>query len=233
MNKTIFLAIALFCSASVIAGSITGHATAIPDHATAIPDHATAATCLPPTDNDLTVSYSIAITSKKANTGIAETYNGGMATIFATKAQARLRLVSLMRIQSIFVSMNKGKVQQVVLVKESGASSHTTSLTPDDWRLYNKKYAGAICRLTADTVMILKHICKKAIISLKDGRQLTAYYTTSIQNPIYSYLEPAFSAIPGLVLKYEYTYKKKTITYTATAISENPISADIFTTPAN
>jgi GLPGLI family protein len=234
MNKIIFLTIALFCSAAVIARPTTGRApaTVIPGPAPAITSTPIPTTPTPaPADNDLTISYSIAITSKKANTGIAETYNGGMATVFATKAQARLRLVSLMRIQSIFISMNKGKVQQVTLVKESGNGKHKTSLTPEEWRAYNKKYDGAICKLTPDTAMILKRLCKKAIISLKDGRQLTAYYTTTIQNPVYSSLEPAFAAIPGLVLKYEYTYKKKTITYTATAISQNPISADIFATP--
>jgi GLPGLI family protein len=81
--------------------------------------------------------------------------------------------------------------------------------------------------------MILNHVCKKAVISLKDGRQLTAYYTQAIQRSVFSFLEPAFAQIPGLVLKYAYTYRRKTITYTATAISNSPISADILAIPGN
>jgi hypothetical protein len=34
-------------------------------------------------------------------------------------------------------------------------------------------------------------------------------------------------------LKYTYTYKKKTVTYTATAISNGPISADILAIPVD
>ena len=186
-----------------------------------------------PTGNDLTISYAIALTSKKDNTGIGETYNGGIETLFAGGRQARLRLVSLMRIQSVFVVLDNGQLKNVTLVKESGSSKHRKVLTPDQWRLYNKKYEGSTCQLTQDTALILKHICKKAIISLKGGRQMIAWYTPVIQKPICSVLEPAFSAIPGLVLKYEYTYKKKTITYTATTLSQNPIPAEIFAVPAD
>jgi hypothetical protein len=182
---------------------------------------------------DLTISYSISITSKRGNTGIAETYNGGIETLFAGHHEARLRLVSLMRIHSVFIVTDKGQLKNVTLIKESGSNKHRLLLTPAQWRLYNKKYDGSACRLTTDTTLVLKHLCKKAIVSLKDGRQMTAWYTPAIQRPICSYLEPAFSAIPGLVLKYEYTYKKKTITYTATSISEHPISPDILTVPAD
>jgi hypothetical protein len=182
--------------------------------------------------NDLTISYSIALISKKDNTGIGETYNGGIETIFAGGRQARLRLVSLMRIESVFIFLDKGQLRNVTMIKESGTNKHSKVLTPGQWKLYNKKYDGSSCRLTADTAIILKHICKKAVITLKDGRQMTAWYTPSIQKPICSWLEPAFSSVPGLVLKYEYTYKKKTITYTATTISQNPIPADIFIVPA-
>lgn len=188
---------------------------------------------LPQSDKDITIPYSITITSRRSGTGIAETYNGGIETLFAGAHMARLRLVSLMRIQSVFVVMDKELLKNVTVIKESGNIKHRSIFTPIQWMQYNKKYAGATCQFTRDTAIVLNHVCKKAIISLKDGRQLTAYYTPAIQRPTFSYLEPAFSQIPGLVLKYAYTYRKKTITFTATAISNNPISADILTAPAD
>ena len=188
---------------------------------------------LPQNEKDLTIPYSITITSRRSGTGIAETYNGGIETLFAGAHVARLRLVSLMRIQSVFITTENGLLKSVTIIKESGNIKHRSALTPAQWMQYNKKYAGSTCQFTQDTAMVLNHVCKKAVISLRDGRQLTAYYTPAIQRTVFAFLEPAFTQIPGLVLKYAYTYKKKTITYTATAISNNPISADILAIPAN
>ncbi len=179
-------------------------------------------------EKDITIPYSITITSRRSGTGIAETYNGGIETLFAGAHMARLRLVSLMRIQSVFVVIDKGLLKNVTMIKESGNIKHRAAFTQIQWMQYNKKYTGSSCQFTRDTAIVLNHVCKKAIILLRDGRQLIAYYTPAIQRPAFSYLEPAFSKIPGLVLKYTYTYKKKTITYTATSISNTPISADIF-----
>ena len=126
----------------------------------------------PETEKDITIPYSITITSKKSGTGIAETYNGGIETLFAGALMARLRLVSLMRIQSVFLIIDKELLKSVTIIKESGNAKHRLDLTPTQWMQYNKKYAGSTCRFTQDTAMILNHVCKKAIISLKDGRQL-------------------------------------------------------------
>jgi GLPGLI family protein len=87
--------------------------------------------------------------------------------------------------------------------------------------------------LTNDTVHILNYSCKKAILTLKSGKTITAWYTPAIQKPVLAGAEPAFSCIPGLVLKYEYGSKKKTIIYTATSVSHNSIDPDVFAIPGN
>ena len=181
---------------------------------------------------DITVSWSIGISSKKGgDMGIAETYNGGVETLFAGNGRARIRLVSLMRIQSIFMSAADDQKKRFTIVKESGKDKYTTTLTEEEWKAYNKKYEGAVCKLTEDTTEVLHFKCKKAVVTLKNGREITAWYTTAINAPAFSFLEPEFSGVPGLVLKYEYTYKKKTITYTATSISHAPIAGEVFKAP--
>lgn len=183
--------------------------------------------------SDLTVSWSIAVTSGKGgDMGLAETYNGGVETLFAADGQARIRLVSLMRIQSIFMSAAGDEAKKFTIVKESGKDKYVTRLTEKEWKAYNKKYEGSVCKLTEDTSEILHFKCKKAIVTLKNGKVITAWYTTAIQAPAFSFLEPAFSEVPGLVLKYEYTYKRKTIAYTATSISHAPIEKNVFKAPA-
>jgi GLPGLI family protein len=182
---------------------------------------------------DLTISYSITLRQKKDNAGVGEIYNGGIQTLFAGKHEARLRLASLMRIESVFAVFDNGGLKNITIIKESGSDKHKAVLSPGQWNQYNNKYNGATCHLSEDTIHILKHICKKAVINLRDGRQITAWYYPDGPKPSFSYLLPAFSGIPGIVLKYEYTYKKKTLVYTATSISYEPISADVFTPPGN
>src|SRR6185295_12130209 len=115
--------------------------------------------------SDLTVSWAIGITSRKGgDMGRAETYNGGAATLFAGGGQARIRLVSLMRIQSVFMSAAGDQAKSFTIVKESGKDKYITRLTEEEWKQYNKKYEGAVRKLTEDTSEVLHFRCKKAVI---------------------------------------------------------------------
>jgi hypothetical protein len=201
-------------------------ATPAPPHAAEAPDTHPAAT------DDVTVSYALTLISKRKDNGIGETYNGGIETLFAGSSdyRGRLRLASLMRIQSAFLSQDK---ETITLLRESGHKKTSTRLTADGWARYNKKYLGLACNLTDDTISILGYVCKKATITLQDNRQIVAWYTPRIKKPACSLLEPAFSSLPGLVLQYEYATRKKAIRYTATAISRKPIDPAVFRIPSN
>ena len=177
------------------------------------------------TAGPLTISYSMALLTKRANSGIAETYNGAEQTLFDDGGHARLRLASLMRIESLILD---AEPQTVTMLAESAKPQRKTTLTAGQWQTYNAKYTGAACNLTGDTASILGYSCKKAVIRLHDGRRITAWYTPRIEEPNQSILEPAFAAIPGLVLRYEYTCRHKTVCYTATTLSRRPIDPSVF-----
>lgn len=182
-----------------------------------------------PTDNNpLTISYSLALVTKKANTGIGETYNGGIQTLFTQNGYCRLRFASLMRIQSEIVTP---AARTVAILAESVKPRQEIDLTPGQWSAYTGKYAAATYSLVDDSVVILGYHCKKALISLRDGRRITAWYTPGIQQAAQGYLEPGFAGIPGLVLRYEYTCRRKTVRYTATALSRRPIDPSVFAIP--
>src|SRR6187402_496072 len=127
--------------------------------------------------SDLTVSWSIIVSSKKGgDLGMAETYNGGVETLFSAGGQTRLRLVALMRIQSVFMSGSNGPSKKFTIVKESGKSRNITHMSESEWKEYNKKYEGAVCRLTEDTATVLRLACRKAVITLKEGKVINAWY---------------------------------------------------------
>lgn len=183
-------------------------------------------------NRNLTISYAIELISEEKNKGIGETYNGGLKTIFISGNNARIRLVSLMRIQSIYLLPHADTRGEAVIVKESGKNKYKTYLSEKNWKSYNSKYDSAGCILTTDSINILNYPCRKAIINLQDNRSMTVYYTDSLHNPVFSRVDPAFKCIPGIVLKYEYAHKKGTISYTATSISTDRVTPDVFKIPS-
>jgi GLPGLI family protein len=83
----------------------------------------------------------------------------------------------------------------------------------------------------SDSLDILGYRCKNALINLRDGRRITAWYTPDIHQPAQARIEPVFAGIPGLVLQYEYTCRRRTVRYTATSLSRRPIDASVFAVP--
>lgn len=180
---------------------------------------------------DITVSYSVELKSNKNNTGIGEAYNGGIKTVFISGDKARVRLVSLMRIQSVFLFPKNSANKIAVVAKESGKDKYKYFLSENEWKQYNGKYDSITCQFTYDSAVILNYPCRKAIITLKDGRSIGVFYTDSIKRKNFSQAEPLFSCVPGLVLQYEYRYKKGTIIYTATSINSEKIDPLVFRIP--
>jgi len=184
------------------------------------------------THNDLTVSYSIAIKGKRENTGIGEAYNGGTKTLFVSDGLVRVRQISLMRMQDIFI-LPPGNVQRkAAILKESGKYRYKSYLDTAQWARYNNKYNHALCEESSEKATIAGYSCNKAIVKLTDGRFITVYYTSQLPHVAAVIAEPAFACVPGLVLKYEYKSRKNTITYTATSVSRKDIDQNILKVPS-
>jgi len=183
--------------------------------------------------DDLTVTYTIELSkSRKRSVGIGEAYNGGTKTLFISNGLVRLRLVSLMRMQSIFMLPPGNEERTAAIVKESGKNKNKVYLNAEQWKQYNAKYGQASCKLADDTALVSGYACNKAVITLADGKIITAWFTRQIQRTEPALVEPVFACIPGLVLKYTYEYKKGKITYTATSISKKQIDQDILKVPS-
>lgn len=178
---------------------------------------------------NLTITYAINVQGKKAE-DIKETYNGGKKTVFINDNNVRVRLVSLMRTQSIFF-IPGNNTQVVAVVKESGKDKHKFYLNADQWKSYNGKYEGVTCVFTGKDMQLLGYPCKEAVLTLADQRTISVYYTDSIMQPALALAEPVFSCIPGTVLQYEYIHPNGSIMYTAESISLQPINKEVFKIP--
>ncbi|MEQ1553986.1 MAG: hypothetical protein ABL929_07405, partial [Ferruginibacter sp.] len=181
---------------------------------------------------EFVISYAISITGEKTD-GIAQTYNGGLKTVFIKNDLVRLRLVSLMRVQSIYFNNKIGlKTKVATVTKESGKEKAKMYLNSKEWKIYNKKNDSSRCDIfIEDTTRILNILCTKAIITLKDSTILTVYYLPNFNSKNLKAAEPLFNKIPGIPLKYTYTINNKTIEYTAVNFKSAPILQKVFSIP--
>jgi len=182
--------------------------------------------------NNISIAYDIVVTKKKHTGGLEETYNGGTRAVFVSKNKARIRLVSLMRIQSIFFDHNNELLTKVTIIKESGKSKYLFRLSAAEWKLYNKKYDSLVCDTSfTDSLVVAGYTCKKAVITLEDGKEVTAFYTDSIRG-INAFIEPLFRCVPGTVLQYEFSTKRGTVLFKASELSLQNITTETFRIPS-
>lgn len=183
-----------------------------------------------PYTKELTIVYNIAIKTKSKKAGIEETYNGGLKTIFIQGSKTRIRMVTLMRIQSLFFIPQSKPGREVLLLKEFGRVKYKTYLDSSNWLKLNEKYDSLVCEPTADTATILNYPCKKMLLRLAGGKEIAVFYTDSLR--VHNqFSEPVFKCVPGLVLKYEYSVKMGSISYTASEIKTKKIDPSVFVIP--
>jgi hypothetical protein len=181
---------------------------------------------------EFVISYAISVEGAKKK-ALQQTYNGGLKTIFVKNNLVRVRLVSLMRMQSLYFNNEKWvKSNKASLVQESGKRKTILSLNTKEWKQYNSRNDSAHCDIYAeDTITILNKLCNKAILTFKDSTKLIVYYLPGAKSNTLVAAEPIFSTIPGLVMKYIYEVKNKSVTYTAVDLRFEKISNTVFLTP--
>mgnify|MGYP006992428898 CR=1 FL=1 len=153
-------------------------------------------------------------------------------TYMQSGSKVRIRMVSLMRIQNIFLSKNSNGSNRILISKESGKQKYKQLVSDAAWKQLNSRYQNLHCSFTKDSVLIAGYYCKKANIQLADGKQITAYFTNALP-PADKNIEPMFACLPGMVLKYEYKHGNGTLIYHAVKVKHNPISETVFREPGN
>ena len=185
-----------------------------------------------PSAKEFVISYGITVEGAKKK-ALHQTYNGGLKTVFVKNDLVRIRLVSLMRMQSLYFNNKKWiKTNVASMVKESGKNKTILSLSTKQWKQFNSRNDSVKCDIfKEDTLTILNKLCNKAILTFKDSTKLTVYYLPGAKSNTLANAEPIFSSVPGLVMKYVYEIKSKSVTYTAVDFKIAPISNTVFLTP--
>ena len=185
-----------------------------------------------PSTKEFVISYGITVEGAKKN-ALQQTYNGGLKTVFVKNDLVRIRLVSLMRMQSLYFNNKKWiKTNVASMVKESGKEKSILNFNTKQWQEFNLRNDSVRCDINEDdTLTILDKLCNKAVLTFKDSTKLNIYYLPGAKSKTLAAAEPVFNNVPGLVLKYTYKVKNKSVSYTAVDFRIEPISNTVFMAP--
>ena len=179
-------------------------------------------------DSGIVVSYSISIKTESAKQiAAADLYNGGSRVLFMGGGKTKIKIVSLMRVESFhFLPKNNGL--EITHVKETYKKAISKNISLAGWNKTNRKYEAALLD-TANTTYedIAGYNCRKAVLRLISGETIEVFYTTQLP-AVNKIAEPAFATVPGLVLQYSYTTPAGTVRFKAEKIQLGNIAQAVF-----
>ncbi|MBC7946947.1 MAG: hypothetical protein H7Y42_03640 [Chitinophagaceae bacterium] len=176
---------------------------------------------------EATISYDIVINTNNAAPQAADLLDGATSVIYLKGNSSRSEMISSLGTQSTIVD---GKTGKVTILKDYGEQKYMITMTPDNWRVSNKKYEGISFTYENEFKTIAGYNCQKAIGKLTDGTTFTVYFTRDLipVNKDFQYLN---KNLPGLAMQYEATMGKLKVTYTVSGINFNLVPAAKFDLP--
>lgn len=176
---------------------------------------------------EATINYDIVInTSNKTPQG-ADLLDGATSVIYLKGNSSRSEMVSSLGKQATIID---GRSGNVTVLKDYGDPKYMITMTPADWKQYNKKYEGITFTYLNEFKMIAGYNCQKAIGKLTDSTTFTVFFTKDLapMNKDFEYLN---KNLPGLAMQYEAAMGSMMVTYTVSSINFNPVLQSKFDIP--
>ena len=176
---------------------------------------------------EATITYDILINSDASAPKATDLLDGATSVIYLKGNSSRAEMISTLGTQSTIVDGKSGKV---TVLKDYGEQRYMITMTPENWKVSNKKYEGINFTYENEFKTIAGYNCQKAIGKLSDGSTFTVYFTKDLVpvNKDFQYLN---KNLPGLAMQYEATIGKLKVTYTVSSINFNLVPAAKFDLP--
>jgi GLPGLI family protein len=172
---------------------------------------------------EATVSYDIVINTANTKPQAADALDGSISVIYLKGKSSRSEMITPLGNQSTIID---GKTGNATVLREWGAQKYMITMTPDNWKEYNKKYEKITFTYLNEFKTIAGYNCQKAIGNLNDSAKttFTVFFTKELVplNTDFQYLN---RNLPGLAMEYEVVKDKDVHTYTVSKISFDPVPA--------
>ncbi|HRO84543.1 MAG TPA: DUF4412 domain-containing protein [Niabella sp.] len=163
---------------------------------------------------EATIYYDIVINTNSSTPGAADLMDGATNIVYLKANSSRADMISSLGTQSTIID---GKTNAATILKEYGDQKYMITLTPSDWKNYNKKYDGVTYTIENEFKKIAGYNCQKAIGKLSDGTTFTVYFTKDLV-PVNNEFQYINKNLPGLAMQYEAAQGKAKVTYTVSNI---------------
>lgn len=118
------------------------------------------------------------------------------------------------------------------ILQEYGSQKIMIPVTKENIQSRNSKYEHVVFEYLTETKNILQYTCTKAIATLTDGTQLEVFFSKELltDNTDIGF---QFGKLPGLALEFTSKLGERTVSYTATSISFEPVPIQHFDIPTS
>jgi len=116
------------------------------------------------------------------------------------------------------------------ILQEYGEQKIMIPVTKENIQSRNSKYDQVVFEYLTETKNILQYRCVKAMATLEDGTQLEVFFSRELltDNTDIGF---QFGRLPGLALEFTSKSGERTVTYTATSVSFEPVPIQNFDLP--
>ncbi len=178
---------------------------------------------------EATISYDIVINTSNTIPKAADAIDGSISVIYLKGNNSRSEMITPLGNQHTIIN---GKTGNATVLKEWGTQKYMITMTPSNWKDYNKKYDKISFSYYQEYKTISGYKCQKAIGNLNDSAKttFTVYFTKELipVNMDFQYLN---RNLPGLAMEYEVVKGTDTHIYTVSKINFDPVPTSKFEIP--
>ncbi len=178
---------------------------------------------------EATISYDIVINTSNAKPKAADAVDGSISVIYLKGNNSRSEMITPLGNQHTIIDSKTGNA---TVLKEWGTQKYMITMTPSNWKDYNKKYDRISFVYYEEYKTISGYKCQKAIGHLNDSAKttFTVYFTKDLVpvNTDFQYLN---RNLPGLAMEYEVIKGTDIHTYTVSKINFDPVPTSKFEIP--
>jgi GLPGLI family protein len=178
---------------------------------------------------EATISYDIVITTTTDKPKAADAVDGSVSVIYLKANSSRTEMITPLGNQHTIID---GATNNVTVLREWGAQKYMITMTPENWKEYNKKYEKITFSYFEEYKTIAGYKCQKAVGSLNDSAKTTfvVYFTKELV-PVNNDFQYLNRSLPGLAMEYGVEKGGDIHTYTVNNISFDPVPVTKFEIP--
>jgi len=173
------------------------------------------------------IYYDVVINTSNETPQAADMLDGSTNIIYVKGNLNRSDFISSLGSHSTIFDAKDGSA---VNIRDYGNKKFMITYTPEEWKVYNKKYESVTYKIENEFKTIAGYKCQKAIGKLSDGTTFTVYFTKDLL-PLNADFQYINKNLLGLAMQYDATRSGTKVTFTVSNIEFSTVPMAKFDIP--